>query len=38
MQLGGNTGSLHAITRQILGYSSRQSSEETGLILTATIL
>lgn len=38
MQFGGNTGSLHAITRQILGYSSQQSSEETTLILTATIL
>ncbi|HET9854509.1 MAG TPA: hypothetical protein VFR53_05600 [Methylomirabilota bacterium] len=37
MQFGGHTGSLHAITRQILGYSSQQSSEETTLILTATI-
>ena len=37
MQFGGSTGSLHAITRQILGYSSQQSSEETALTLTATI-
>lgn len=38
MQFGGNTGSLHAITRQILGYSSQHSSEETALTLAATIL
>ena len=38
MQIGGGTGSLHAITRQILGYGSQQSSEETALTLTATIL
>jgi hypothetical protein len=38
MQFGGNTDSLHAITRQILGYSSQHSSEETALTLTATIL
>jgi type II/III secretion system protein len=37
MQIGGSTGSLHAITRQILGYGSQQSSEETALTLTATI-
>ena len=37
LQVGGSTGSLHAITRQILGYSSQQSSEETALTLTATI-
>lgn len=37
MQIGGNTGSLNAMTRQILGFSSQQSSQETGLTLTATI-
>jgi len=37
MQIGGNTGSLNAMTRQILGFSSQQSSEETALTLTATI-
>lgn len=37
MQFGGSAGSLHAITRQILGYRSQQSSEETALTLTATI-
>jgi hypothetical protein len=37
IQIGGSTGSLHAITRQILGYGSQQSSEETALTLIATI-
>jgi len=37
LQIGGSTSSLHAITRQILGYGSRQSSQETALTLTATI-
>ncbi len=37
LQIGGTTGSLHAITRQVLGYSSQQSSQETALTLTATI-
>ncbi len=37
LQIGGATGSLHAITRQILGSSSQQSSQETALTLTATI-
>jgi hypothetical protein len=37
LQFGGSTGSLHAITRQVLGYRSQQSSEETALTLTATI-
>jgi type II/III secretion system protein len=37
MQIGGSTGGLHAITRQILGYASLQSSEETALTLIATI-
>ena len=38
MQIGGSTGSLHAMTRQILGYLAQQSSEETALTVTATIL
>lgn len=37
LQIGGATGSLHAITRQVLGYSFQQSSQETALTLTATI-
>jgi type II secretory pathway component GspD/PulD (secretin) len=37
LQFGGSIGSLHAITRQVLGYRSQQSSEETALTLTATI-
>jgi len=37
LQFAGGTGSLHAITRQILGYRSQQTSEETALTLTATI-
>ena len=37
MQFGGSTGSLHAMTRQILGYGSQQSSEESALTLIATI-
>ena len=37
LQFGGSAGSLHAITRQVLGYRSQQSSEETALTLTATI-
>jgi hypothetical protein len=37
VQFGGGTGSLHAITRQVLGYRSEQASEETALTLTATI-
>jgi hypothetical protein len=37
LQFGGSSGSLHAITRQVLGYRSQQSSEETALILIATI-
>ncbi|MGH7348668.1 MAG: hypothetical protein ACREI6_01530 [Candidatus Rokuibacteriota bacterium] len=36
-QFGGGAGSLHAVTRQVLGYHSQQSSEETTLTLTATI-
>jgi hypothetical protein len=37
LQIGGGTGSLHAVTRQVLGYRSEQSSQETALTLTATI-
>lgn len=37
LQFGGSSGSLHAVTRQILGYRSQQASEETALTLTATI-
>lgn len=37
LQFGGSTGSLHAVTRQVLGYRSQESSEETALTLTATI-
>lgn len=37
LQIGGSTGSLHAVTRQILGYGVQQSSQETALTLTATI-
>jgi hypothetical protein len=38
MQIGGSTGNLHAMTRQILGYIAQQSSEDTALTVTATIL
>lgn len=37
LQLGGSTGSLHAVTRRVLGYRSEEASEETVLTLTATI-
>ncbi|HSE04918.1 MAG TPA: hypothetical protein VLK35_12260 [Methylomirabilota bacterium] len=37
LQFAGGTGSLHAITRQVLGYRAQQVSEETALTLTATI-
>jgi hypothetical protein len=37
VQFGGGTGSLHEVTRQVLGYRAQQSSEETALTLTATI-
>ncbi len=37
MQIGGSTGSLHAVTRQVLGYQSQTSSDETALTLSATI-
>jgi len=37
VQLGGATGSLHAVTRQVLGYRAEQSAQETALTLIATI-
>ena len=37
VSLGGSTSRIHAITRQILGYSERTSSSETELIITATL-
>ncbi|HEX7229291.1 MAG TPA: hypothetical protein VF452_02770 [Candidatus Binatia bacterium] len=37
LSLGGSTSKLHEITRQILGYQSRSSSDETSLTVTATI-
>jgi Bacterial type II and III secretion system protein len=36
-QFGGSTGSLHAVTRQVLGYRAEQSSQDTALTVTATI-
>jgi hypothetical protein len=35
--LGGVTTQLHAVTRQILGFSERQAGQETLVTLTATI-
>ena len=37
VSLGGSTTNMHAVTRQILGYRDRISSNETNLVLTATI-
>jgi Bacterial type II and III secretion system protein len=37
MPIGGSTGSLHAVTRQVLGYRSEHASQDTALTLTATI-
>lgn len=37
LQFAGGTGSLHAVTRQVLGYGTQQASQETALTLTATI-
>jgi len=37
VSLGGSTTNMHEITRQILGYRDRSSSNETNLVLTATI-
>jgi len=35
--VGGSTSKLHEVTRQILGYSSRSSTDETNLTVTATV-
>jgi hypothetical protein len=37
VQFGGASGSLHAVTRRLLGYQSEQSSQESALTLSATI-
>ncbi len=37
VSLGGSTSSMHELTRQILGYRDRASSNETELTVTATI-
>jgi hypothetical protein len=37
VSLGGSTGSVHEITRQILGYRDRARSNETNLTVTATL-
>ena len=37
VSLGGSTSSMHELTRQILGYRDRASSNETKLTVTATI-
>ena len=37
VSLGGSTANLHEITRQILGYRNRTSSDEIGLVVTATV-
>ena len=37
IQFGGSTGSLHAVTRQVLGYRNEQSSQDTALSVSASI-
>ena len=37
VSLGGSTSSMHEVTRQILGFRDRASSNETNLVVTATI-
>jgi hypothetical protein len=37
VSLGGATAKLHEITRQILGFRNRASSDEIGFVVTATI-
>lgn len=37
VQIGGASGSLHAVTRQVLGYRAEQFTQETALALTATV-
>jgi hypothetical protein len=36
--IGGATGSLHAVTRQVLAYRAEQSSQDTALTVSASIL
>jgi len=38
LQIGGATGSLHAVTRQLLAYRAERSSQDTALTVGATIL
>jgi hypothetical protein len=38
LQIGGATGSLHAVTRQLLAYRAEQASQDTALTVGATIL
>ncbi len=37
VSLGGSTSNMHEVTRQILGYGNRSSSNESELTVTATI-
>jgi len=37
VSLGGSTTKIHEVTRQILGYRDRSGTNETNLVLTATI-
>lgn len=37
IQFGGSTGSLHAVTRQVLGYRNEQSSQDAALTVSASI-
>ncbi|MGH7831006.1 MAG: hypothetical protein ACREP8_12590 [Candidatus Binatia bacterium] len=37
VSLGGASTQMHEITRQILGFSERQSTSETAVVLTATV-
>ena len=37
LRIGGASSSLHAVTRQVLGYRAEQSTQDTALTLTATI-
>ena len=37
IQFGGSTRSLHAVTRQVLGYRNEQSSQDTALTVSASI-
>lgn len=38
LQIGGATGSLHAVTRQVLSYRTEQTTQDTALTVSATIL